>query len=239
MGRYDLSWNGHQTDLVERQHVSASRVRSFAYRSVCLVGRLVEKNVMPLGTAFSLGGNRFATAAHVVGLSDINLVLCLESINSSETYQLDGERPVSTARAKIEHFDPVTDIAILNSPNLSYMSRPEVEGTDKLKIGDLVSSFGFPHADFSRVVITYQENPIGAKVLLESHNLLIKHLVLNTMARPGQSGAPVFDSNGRIRAMLVGGYSPNPSGISLGGVDPLTLHQTTHAVSSEYLQEFV
>ena len=196
---------------------------------------------MPLGTAFSLGGNRFATAAHVTGLCDAHLVLCLETVASSTAYQLDDQRPIDAVEAKIEHFDPITDVAVLNSPNISYLSKPVVIGTDGLSIGDLVSSFGFPHANFSRVVMTYQENAVGAKVYLESHSLLVKHLVLNTIARPGQSGAPVYDEEGRIRAMIVGGYSPNSSEgeILMSGVDPLTLHQTTHAVSSEYLEEFV
>lgn len=41
-------------------------------------------------------------------------------------------------------------------------------------------------------------------------------------------------------AMIIGSYAPNSGGsISLGGVDPHTLHQTTHAVSAEYILQML
>jgi hypothetical protein len=38
--------------------------------------------------------------------------------------------------------------------------------------------------------------------------------------------------------MITGGYSPTGAagGIIIGGIDPQTLHQTTHAVSAEYIK---
>jgi glycine cleavage system aminomethyltransferase T len=64
-------------------------------------------------------------------------------------------------------------------------------------------------------------------------------IILNVQARPGQSGSPVLLSDGRtIAAMIIGSYAPRAGGgISLGGVDPHTLHQTTHAISAEYIRE--
>ena len=68
-----------------------------------------------------------------------------------------------------------------------------------------------------------------------------KHIVLNIQTRPGQSGSPVFrESDSMLVAMIIGSYAPNSSGsISLGGVDPHTLHQTTHAVSAEYILQML
>lgn len=64
---------------------------------------------------------------------------------------------------------------------------------------------------------------------------------MNIQTRPGQSGSPVFrESDSMLVAMIIGSYAPNSSGsISLGGVDPHTLHQTTHAVSAEYILQML
>jgi len=36
--------------------------------------------------------------------------------------------------------------------------------------------------------------------------------------------------------MVIGSYAPSiEGGIRLGNIDPYTLHQTTHAVSAEYI----
>ena len=44
-------------------------------------------------------------------------------------------------------------------------------------------------------------------------------------------------STGKVIALLVGAYVPtNEAGISLGGIDPQSLNQTTHAVSAHYLE---
>lgn len=40
--------------------------------------------------------------------------------------------------------------------------------------------------------------------------------------------------------MLIGSYAPQSSGsISLGGIDPQTLHQTTNAIPAEYINEMI
>ena len=89
------------------------------------------------------------------------------------------------------------------------------------------------------MVLTRQDTEIGARVLITSGGIKAKHLVLNVQARPGQSGSPIFRTfDGQLVGVLIGSYAPGGGGgISLGGVDPHTLHQTTHAVSSEYLSK--
>ena len=100
-----------------------------------------------------------------------------------------------------------------------------------------LSIVGYPHCTQGRNVLTYQETTVGAKILIESSYVKSKHLVLNIQTRPGQSGSPVFrETDSKLVAMVIGSYAPNSQGaISLGGVDPHTLHQTTHAVSTEYI----
>lgn len=65
--------------------------------------------------------------------------------------------------------------------------------------------------------------------------------MLNTQARPGQSGSPIFSAyTTTLVAILIGSYAPGGGGgISLCGVDPHTLHQTTHAVSVEYVKKML
>ncbi|WP_274399888.1 trypsin-like peptidase domain-containing protein [Xanthomonas campestris] len=130
------------------------------------------------------------------------------------------------------------NLAVLKADVISTSS-VVVGGADDATVGTQVASFGFPHADHCRMVLTQQDAEIGARVLIASGGIKAKHLVLNTQARPGQSGSPIFrKTDGRLVGVLVGSYAPGGGGgISLGGVDPHTLHQTTHAVSSEYLSK--
>ena len=121
--------------------------------------------------------------------------------------------------------------------DVAISSTIRIGGSDSAPVGTPISSFGFPHADNGRMVLTQQDTTIGARILIESGRIKSKHVVLNTQARPGQSGSPVFKSaDGELIAIIIGSYAPGGGGgISLGGVDPSTLHQTTQAVSAEYL----
>ena len=99
--------------------------------------------------------------------------------------------------------------------------------------------FGFPHSVQGRRALTFQKAELGCKVLLDSNNIKSKYAVINTQARPGQSGSLVFlPRTNSICGVLVGAWAPNLNGggISLGGVNPHELHQTTHCVSAEYLR---
>ena len=54
------------------------------------------------------------------------------------------------------------------------------------------------------------------------------------------SGSPIIvPGSSSISAMLIGSYAPQVTngGISIGGIDPQTLHQTTHAISAAYIKE--
>src|SRR6202020_2752714 len=103
--------------------------------------------------------------------------------------------------------------------------------------GSPVVTFGFPHANHSRMVLTLQSTIVGARVLISSDDVKTKNIVINTQARAGQSGGPVFNqSRTSVVAVLLGSYAPSEEGIRLGDIDPQTLHQTTHAISAEYLK---
>lgn len=91
------------------------------------------------------------------------------------------------------------------------------------------------------MVLTQQDTTIGAKILIDSNGIKLKNIVLNIQSRPGQSGCPIVIPEKRaIAGILIGSYAPRVNGsISLGGIDPQTLHQTTHAISAEYIKEML
>lgn len=206
---------------------------------VFAVGRMGPGGVQLLGTAFTLNKpGFFATASHVIGTDDTGLVLAFKKLSSLNDYQDTSENSIQTLPVKLHALDPFHDLAVLKA-DTDGKSKIIIGGTDQTPVGTAISSFGFPHADHGRMVLTQQDMEIGARVLIAAGCIKAKHLVLNTQARPGQSGSPVFRrSDGLLIGVLVGSYAPGGGGgISLAGVDPHTLHQTTHAVSSEYLSK--
>lgn len=206
---------------------------------VFALGRNGPDGVQLSGTAFALNKpGFFATASHVVGTDDAGLMLAFKRLSSLNDYQDTGDNSIKTLPVKLHEIDPFHDLAVLKA-DVTGTSNIVVGGADQAPVGTAISSFGFPHADHGRMVLTQQDAEIGARILIASGGIKAKHLVLNTQARPGQSGSPVFRrSDGLLVGILVGSYAPGGGGgISLGGVDPHTLHQTTHAVSAEYLSK--
>ena len=198
----------------------------------------------PLGTCFAIAPRLFATAAHVTGPSDQGLVAIIGKADSLADYQDTTDLSATSVNLRIVNYNPVHDIAILEligdgSVGFGY----KLSGSDMVPPGSPVVSLGYPHADHGRLVLTQQSSMVGARVLLGAGSVKVKHTVLNTQTRPGQSGGPVFSADSRhVCAMIVGGYSPNGSGhpgVIIGGIDPQTLHQTTHAVSAEYITAMI
>jgi hypothetical protein len=208
-------------------------------RIVFAVGRMNGPGgVQLLGTAFNLNKpGFFATAAHVAGTDDSNLVLVTKSQNNLADFQDTADNQVQMFAVKIHAADPLHDLTVLRADGVNVHCNIVMGGADMAAPGVAICSFGFPHADHGRMVLTQQNTEVGARVLIEIGGIKAKHLILNVQARPGQSGSPVFrQGDGQLIAVLVGSYAPGGAGgISLGGVDPHTLHQTTHAVSAEYL----
>lgn len=205
------------------------------------VGRITQNGVTLLGTASLIEqSGHFVTACHVTNNDDRNLVVVLNKTVSFYDYQDTTDLQVQYIAAKIHASDPFTDLCILKT-EVEVTSNISISGSDQCNPGDSVAIFGFPHADQGRMVLTEQITQVGAKVLIECGGIKFKHIILNVQSRPGQSGGPIFSlSNMSLVGILIGSYAPSSGGgISLGGIDPQTLHQTTHAVSAEYLKEMI
>jgi len=205
------------------------------------VGRITPNGVHLLGTCFLLNKKGlFATASHVTGNDNNNLIIFVSGKTDLTTYQDTTNNQGQTVPATIYKVDPVRDICILKIEN-EGLSNLQIGGADDIKVAESVGIIGFPHCVDGRNILTFQNTVVGAKVLIESSGIKSKHLVLNIQTRPGQSGSPIFRLyDSKLIGMIIGSYVPNGGGgISLGGVDPHTLHQTTHAVSSEYITKMI
>jgi hypothetical protein len=204
---------------------------------IYLVGRITPSGVMLLGTCFLLNKEGLlATASHVTNNDNSNLVIYIPMNSDLTSYQDTSNNQGHPIPVTIFKVDPIRDICILKAENTIH-SFIHIGGTDDVNVSDIVDVVGFPHCTDGRQILTFQNTVVGAKVLIESSGIKSKHVVLNIQTRPGQSGSPIFRSvDSKLIGMIIGSYAPSGGGgISLGGVDPSTLHQTTHAVSSEYI----
>lgn len=195
-----------------------------------------------LGSCFPVTERHLATAMHVVGSSDENLVALFPVVSGIAEYQDTTVFSANYLKVKIVAADPIRDICILElAPGSTAQINYQLSGTDFVSPGADVEIYGFPHMDSGRRVVTVQRSQVGAKVLIPNHGVKSKHLVVNTHVRPGQSGGPVFDvQSGAVCAMVTGSYTPAIGGsLTIGGVDPSTLHQTGHAVSAEYIKDMI
>lgn len=206
---------------------------------VVAIARTNPSGVSVLGTGFFIGNGLIATTKHVTNGDDHNLCIILPKYSIDE-YQDTSDSGVNLMSARIREINPIRDICILEVDG--HITPPyTLQSTDNISVGNPVIVYGYPHADHGRFVLTQQNTQVGAKIFIESHGIKSKHIVLNTQARPGQSGGPILNSqNNSVIGMLIGSYAPGGGGgISLGGVDPLTLHQTTHVISAEYIREMI
>ena len=210
-------------------------------RIVMPVGRINPNGVNILGTCFLLEeAGLFATASHVTQNNDNNLVIILPKEEMLSDYQDTTDTNINMLEVKILKIDPIHDTAILKA-DTNVSSNLKISSLDNINVGEPISIFGYPHANHGRMVLTKQSAEIGAKILLDSNGIKTKHSVINVQSRPGQSGSPVIHSLSKeIVGILVGAYVPNNSGkVIIGGLDPQTLHPTTHIVSTEYLKEML
>ncbi len=210
-------------------------------RGIFSVGRITPMGVSLLGTAFAINKpGYFATAAHVVNHNDNGLVIILNRMSNMQEYQDTSNRQVQSVPAQIAEINPVCDVCLIKT-GMTIQSTMQLSSTDNIQAGQEAVVLGYPHSDHGRMVLTQQNTHVGAKVLIESAGLKYKNVILNIQTRPGQSGGPLINPRTQeIVGMVIGSYAPKVNGgISIGGIDPQTLHQTTHAISAEYIKEML
>lgn len=206
-----------------------------------IVGRITPSGVVLLGTGFLVSNDgKIATVSHTVGHDEKNIVVLLPHISDLNEYQDLTDTSCKPIPATISEIDPIKDICILKADLTFTGTLPRIGSFDEVPVGEEVGIFGYPHCVQGRRSLTFQKTIIGAKVLISSNGVKTKHAVINTQARPGQSGSLVFSpTRGATVGILVGAYAPAGGGISLGGINPHELHQTTHCISAHYLKEMI
>ncbi|MFE2430836.1 serine protease [Streptomyces sp. NPDC059373] len=205
------------------------------------LGRRASDHVELLGTCFAVRKRLLATALHIVGPDDTDLVVVRPKVAEAADYQDTSDTRVDTVPVKVVASDNFRDLCLLEIVDNSEIKFPyQISGSDETPPGNGVYIFGYPHANHGRMVFTTQPTTVGARILVSNNGVKSKYLVVNTQTRPGQSGSPVFSSTtGNVCAVVMGSYAPGAPGISLGGIDPATLHQTSHAISAEYLKDMI
>lgn len=209
---------------------------------VLIVGRVTPQGVNMLGTGFLVSQDGLiATTAHNVKGDDKNLVVLAPHIKDINEYQDISDTSCAPIPVKIQEMDPIKDLAIIKAQIKFTGAIPKLGSFDDEIVGNDVGIFGFPHCVEGRRALTFQKSEIGSKILLSTKGIQSKHAVINIQARPGQSGSLIFSlKNQCIAGVLIGAYAPqNGGGISLGGINPRELHQTTHCISAEYIKEMM
>lgn len=140
------------------------------------VGRITPNGISLLGTAFFINKpGVLATAAHVVGNNDNDLVIIMNRVNSIQDYQYTSNNKVNFITAKIKEVNPIYDVCLLEALN-KVQSTFTLSSTDSINVGENISLFGYPHCDHGRMVLTQQNASVGAKILINSSGIMAKIL---------------------------------------------------------------
>ncbi|RUT79644.1 S1 family peptidase [Ancylomarina longa] len=209
---------------------------------VVTVGRITENGVGMLGTGFIISNDgKIVTTKHVVGGDSTRLVVLMPHIRNINDYQDTTDTRCQPVPVEVLEIDPLKDLCILKADIQFSGNLPTLGSFDNVEIGEELGIFSFPHCVAGRRVLTFQKAELGAKVLLDSSTIKSKHGVINSQSRPGQSGGLIFSNRSQqIVGVLIGAYAPmQGGGISLGGINPQELHQTTHCISAEYISEML
>lgn len=209
---------------------------------VLVIATCKPEGLQILGTSFMVSNDGICvTAWHAVSSYQNNLVLLAPKINSLNEYQDTIDTSCNIVPLTIINFDPTKDLVLLKVQQgfQFHFDLPSLGSLDNVNVGDDVIVLGYPHCVDNRQVLTYQKTVVGAKVLLAPQSIKNRYAILNIQSRPGQSGSIILNSSlEKIVGLLIGTYAPD-IGVSIRGINPAELNQTTHIISAEYIRELL
>ncbi len=132
------------------------------------------------GTGFLYAGNRVMTNAHVVA-----------GVDEPEV-QVDGRN----VPAKVVHYDPDLDVAVL----AAKVARPALSFSTKVVPKQKIAVLGYPEDgpyDVQTGRVRSQQ-PLRSPDIHGSGTVIRDVLSLRALVRPGNSGGPVLDVDGRV-----------------------------------------
>lgn len=127
---------------------------------VLAVGRTAPDGLKLLGSAFLVAPGKLVTTRHVTGGDETNLGVLAPRIGSLLDYEDTSNTSVSFANARITEVDTLRDICLLE---ISGSGAPpyRISTAGDVAPGDSVVTFGFPHSDTGRFVLTRQDTHVS------------------------------------------------------------------------------
>jgi S1-C subfamily serine protease len=171
------------SDVVQRVQPSVLKIHAKA--------RSCERGLE--GTGFVVAPQRVMTNAHVVAGTD----------------EVSVEAPTGDLRAKVVHYDPRTDVAVLSVPGLTARPLPVAErdaesGQDSVVLGYPLDGpyTASPSRIRERISLTGPD-------IYDSRTVTRDVFTLRALVRSGNSGGPLVDTKGQVIGVVFGAAVDN------------------------------
>ncbi|MGH3491711.1 MAG: MarP family serine protease [Sciscionella sp.] len=173
---------------------TASVVRTVRSQVLKINAQAPQCSLQLEGSGFVIAPQRVMTNAHVVAGSDYVSV----------------RTRTSSLRAHVVYYDPNTDIAVLDVPNLriaplSFDTQTAASGTDSIVLGYPLDG---PYTASPAKV--RQELSLRGQNIYGTQDVTRDVYTVRAQVRSGNSGGPLVDTSGRVRGVVFGAAVDDP-----------------------------